>query len=118
MRNLIAPISLLLLSLSEPRAHAHAFLDRANPLVGSTVSTVPPEVSLTFTQSLEGSFSTVQVTGPNGARVDQGTPQVSGNTMRVGIKASGAGTYHVRWRALSVDTHTTQGSFSFHVRGQ
>ena len=38
--------------------------------------------------------------------------------MRVGIKASGAGTYHVRWRALSVDTHTTQGSFSFHVRGQ
>ena len=118
MRNLIAPISLLLLLLSDPRAHAHAFLDRANPLVGSTVSTVPSEVSLTFTQSLEGSFSTVQVTGPNGARVDQGTPQVSGNTMRVGIKASGAGTYHVRWRALSVDTHTTQGSFSFHVGGQ
>ena len=118
MRNLIAPISLLLLSLSDPRAYAHAFLDRANPLVGSTVSTVPSEVSLTFTQSLEGAFSTVQVTGPNGARVDQGTPQVSGNTMRVGIKASGAGTYRLRWRALSVDTHTTQGNFSFHVGGQ
>jgi methionine-rich copper-binding protein CopC len=38
--------------------------------------------------------------------------------MRVGIRASGAGTYHVHWRALSVDTHTTQGSFAFHVGAQ
>ena len=38
--------------------------------------------------------------------------------MRVGINASGSGTYHVRWRALSVDTHTTQGSFTFHVGGR
>jgi copper resistance protein C len=25
------------------------------------------------------------------------------------------GTYKVHWQALSVDTHKTQGSFSFHV---
>jgi copper resistance protein C len=115
MRILIIAVSLLLLSLGASGARAHAFLERASPLVGSTVSVAPQEVSLTFTQNLEGAFSTVQITGPNGARVDQGKPQVSGNTMRVGIKASGAGTYHVRWRALSVDTHTTQGSFPFHV---
>jgi methionine-rich copper-binding protein CopC len=64
---------------------------------------------------LEPSFSTVAVTGPNGARVDAGKAQISGNTMRVGLKATGAGTYHVHWHALSVDTHTTQGSFTFHV---
>jgi methionine-rich copper-binding protein CopC len=38
--------------------------------------------------------------------------------MRVGIRAAGAGTYRVHWRALSVDTHTTQGSFAFHVGAQ
>ena len=118
MRILIATVSLLLLSLGVSVARAHAFLDHASPSVGSTVGAAPHEVSLTFTQNLEGAFSTIQVTGPNGARVDQSKPQVSGNTMRVGIMASGAGTYHVHWRALSVDTHTTEGSFTFHVGGR
>jgi methionine-rich copper-binding protein CopC len=40
---------------------------------------------------------------------------VSGNTMRVSIRGTGAGTYRVTWRVLSVDTHTTQGNFTFRV---
>jgi methionine-rich copper-binding protein CopC len=120
MRTLLTMTTALFLSLaamaSAPTgAQAHAFLDHASPLVGSTVPTAPHELSLSFTQNLEPSFSTVEVTGPNGARVDQGKPQISGNTMRVGLKASGPGAYHVHWHALSVDTHTTQGSFTFHV---
>ena len=102
-------------ALAATGAQAHAFLDHASPLVGSTVPTAPHELSLSFTQSLEPSFSTVEVTGPNGARVDQGKPQISGNSMRIGLKPSGPGAYHVHWHALSVDTHTTQGSFTFHV---
>ena len=105
----------VLISLVTTAAQAHAFLDHATPLVGSTVATAPNELSLSFTQNLEASFSSVEVTGPNGARVDAGKAQISGNTMRVGLKAAGPGTYHVHWHALSVDTHTTQGSFTFHV---
>ena len=107
----------VLISLVTTAAQAHAFLDHATPLVGSTVATAPNELSLSFTQNLEASFSSVEVTGPNGARVDAGKAQISGNTMRVGLKAAGPGTYHVNWHALSVDTHTTQGSFTFHVGG-
>jgi methionine-rich copper-binding protein CopC len=117
MRMRIFVISLLLTALGAAAAQAHAFLDHASPLVGSSVATAPREVSLTFTQNLEAAFSNVEVTGPNGARVDAGKPQISGNTMRVGLKAAGPGTYHVRWHALSVDTHTTQGSFTFRVGG-
>ena len=115
MRTLIAVVMLLGAALGAGPAQAHAFLDHASPLVGSTVDAAPHEVSLSFTQNLEPSFSTVEVTGPNGARVDVGKAQISGNTMRVGLKAAGSGTYHVHWHALSVDTHTTQGSFTFHV---
>jgi len=111
-------ISLLLAALSNAAAHAHAFLDHASPLVGSTVASAPREVSLTFTQNLEATFSSVQVTGPNGARIDAGKPQISGNTMHVGLKAAGPGIYHVRWHALSVDTHKTEGSFTFSVGGR
>jgi copper resistance protein C len=118
MRLRILLTSLLLAIFSNGAAQAHAFLDHASPLVGSTVASAPREVSLTFTQNLEAAFSSVEVTGPNGARVDAGKPQISGNTMHVGLKAAGPGTYHVRWHALSVDTHKTEGSFTFSVGGR
>ena len=68
-------------------------------------------------ENLEAGFSSVEVTDANGARVDQGKTQISGNTMRVGLKSLPPGTYRVRWHALSVDTHKTEGSFSFRVGG-
>jgi methionine-rich copper-binding protein CopC len=118
MRKLLIIASLLLVPLATTAARAHAFLDHASPLVGSTVPSAPHEVVLTFTQNLEASFSTVTVTDANGARVDEGKPRISGNTMQVGLKGSAPGTYKVHWHALSVDTHTTEGSFSFTVGGK
>jgi methionine-rich copper-binding protein CopC len=118
MRKLLVIASLLLVPLATTAARAHAFLDHASPLVGSTVPSAPHEVVLTFTQNLEASFSTVTVTDSGGARVDAGKPQISGNTMSIGLKGSAPGTYKVHWHALSVDTHTTEGSFSFTVGGK
>jgi methionine-rich copper-binding protein CopC len=117
MRKFLTLVPLLLIALAPVAAQAHAFLDHASPLVGSTVPAAPHEVVLTFTQNLEPAFSTAQVTDSSGARVDQGKAQVSGNTMTVGLKALGAGSYKVHWHALSVDTHTTEGAFTFTVGG-
>ena len=111
-------VSLALAALGTVAARAHAFLDHASPLVGSTVSSAPRELSLTFTQNLEAGFGSVEVTDANGGRVDQGKPQISGNTMRVGLKTLPQGTYRVRWHVLSVDTHKTEGSFTFSVGGR
>ena len=117
MRKFFLLVSLLLLSLTPVAAQAHAFLDHASPLVGSTVAAAPHEVALTFTQNLEPAFSTVQVTDAGGARVDEGKAQVSGNTMTIGLKSLGPGSYKVHWHALSVDTHSSEGTFTFHVGG-
>src|ERR1700756_4314969 len=117
MRKLLILVGLLL-PLAATAAQAHAFLDHASPAVGSSVASAPSEVVLTFTQNLEASFSTVSVTGPSGASVATGKASVSGNTMRVGLKGSGPGTYKIHWHALSVDTHSTEGSFSFTVGGK
>src|SRR5712671_6446100 len=107
----VALIPLLLL-LVTGEATAHALLDRAEPRVGNTVATAPREVTLWFTQKLEAAFSTVTVTNAAGQRVDTGKPRVSGNQMTVSLRSGAAGTYHVTWRVLSVDTHTTDGSFT------
>jgi copper resistance protein C len=116
MRNVIVVAIVLFTALAPSSALAHAFLDHASPRVGSTVASVPHELTLWFTQNLEPAFSRVEVTGPKGASV-AGKARISGNTMHVGIKAAGPGTYHVHWQALSVDTHKTQGIFSFTVGG-
>jgi len=118
MQTRIAIVAAFFIALASSTAEAHAHLDHAVPAVGSTVPTAPHEVTLTFTQNLEPAFSTIEVTDATGARVDQGKPQVGGNTMSIGLKALGPGTYHVHWHALSVDTHTTQDEFTFRVGGQ
>jgi methionine-rich copper-binding protein CopC len=118
MRTAILIISLALALFGTVAARAHAFLDHASPLVGSTVPSSPSDLTLTFTQKLEAAFSSVQVMDANGARVDQGKAQISGNVMRVGLKSLAAGSYRVRWQVLSVDAHKTEGSFTFRVGGQ
>lgn len=114
MRSLIANAALALILVAGP-AGAHALLDHAEPRVGSTVSTPPREVSLSFTQRLEPAFSGAQVYDASGARVDVGRAQIAGSVMRIALKALAPGTYRVRWKVLSVDTHTTEGSFTFRV---
>ena len=112
----IAILALLpALLLGSAGALAHAYLDRASPLVGSTVASSPAQVILYFTQNLERRFSRVEVRNAAGARVDLGNVSVSGSVIRVGIRGLAPGRYSVHWRVLSVDTHTTEGHFGFNV---
>jgi methionine-rich copper-binding protein CopC len=94
-------------------AHAHAMLDHSVPAVGSSVGSAS-KVTLYFTQQIEPRFSGAEVRSASGARVDSGK-SISGNVMRISLKALPVGTYTVSWHVLSVDTHTTQGSFNFRV---
>jgi len=112
--SLIAIIPLVLV-LASGAAQAHAFLDHAEPRVGNKIASPPHQVTLWFTQKLEPAFSSVTVTNAAGERVDSGKARVSGNQMSVSLRPGGAGTYRVNWRVLSVDTHTSDGSFTFQV---
>ncbi len=112
--SLVSIIPLLVL-LATGEAAAHTTLDHAEPRVGTKVAATPSEVTLWFTQKLEPAFSTITVTNSAGERVDTGKTRVSGSQMSVSLRPGGGGTYHVTWRVLSVDSHTTDGSFTFQV---
>jgi hypothetical protein len=99
-------------------AGAHAFLDHATPAVGSAVRASPAQVKLWFTQKLEPAFSTARVSDRSGKQVDKGDPQVDradATLLRVSLPQLAPGTYRVTWRVLSVDTHVTEGDFTFNV---
>ncbi|HEX5210251.1 MAG TPA: copper resistance protein CopC [Pseudolabrys sp.] len=114
MKRILTIIALLATPIA---VHAHAMLDRASPRVGSTVTTAPKELLLWFTEKLEPAFSTAEVRNAQGtvqsgkARVDAGDR----TELHVPLRALPPGTYSVVWRVLSVDTHRTQGTFSFTV---
>jgi methionine-rich copper-binding protein CopC len=106
-------------TLGAPAVQAHAFLDHASPAVGSTVPTAPETVTMWFTQELEPAFTTATVTDASGNTVDTGPAQVDPKDpteLRVPLKKLSPGTYTVSWHALSVDTHTTTGHFTFEIK--
>jgi len=100
-------------------AGAHAFLDHATPAVGSMVHGAPAQVRLWFTQELEPAFSSVRVLDASGKQVDAKDKQLDAkdaSIMRVSLPPLPPGKYRVVWRALSIDTHATDGDFTFEVR--
>jgi len=99
-------------------AEAHAFLDHAEPKVGSTVKGSPTEVKIWFTEELEGAFSKIEVFDAQGKEVDQKNVKVDPadkSVMSVALPKLPAGTYKVVWNAVAVDTHHTTGTFTFEV---
>lgn len=105
-------------SLLIPSAGAHAFLERASPAVGSTVHSSPTQVKLWFSQRLEAAFSTLHVFDASGNEVKAGSTVVDAAdaaTMSSSLPGLAPGTYRVKWRVLSVDSHVTEGEFTFQV---
>lgn len=120
-RTLLTPLRLCIAALgiaAGTAAHAHAFLDQAEPRVGSTIPSAPGEVKLRFSEPLENAFSTIQVTDAQGHRVDAGPARVDAQDrtlLRVPLARLGPGDYTASWRVISLDTHATEGRFTFHV---
>ncbi len=112
------PLVLLCLFAFAATAEAHARLESASPPVGGTVQAPPKQVAITFSEEVEPVFSTIEVTDAAGKRVDSGKPDRAPDkpqVLVVGLQPLGPGIYRVVWHAVSVDTHRTQGSYSFTV---
>ena len=117
LRLALLALSAAILLLPEA-ALAHSGLVRSSPQAGSTVESAPKEVVLSFSETLEPVFSAIDVRDAKGEAVHAGKASVDPEKrtqMRIGLKALPPGTYKVIWRVLSVDTHRSQGSFTFRV---
>lgn len=114
-----AAVVVLLIVLGGSAAHAHAFLDRAEPGVGSTLAAAPAQIRIWFTEALEPAFSTIAVTDSQGHAVAKGKAKIDAADpmlLEVELMPLAPGTYTVKWRVISVDTHPTEGDFTFTVK--
>jgi methionine-rich copper-binding protein CopC len=114
-RFLSATAALIFAAAAVGESVAHAFLERANPPVGGTVS-APAEIRLWFSEPLEPRFLRMQLANAAGQRIATGQAAiVGGNQLVVRVPRLGPGIYRVSWKIVSVDTHKTEGSFTFEV---
>jgi methionine-rich copper-binding protein CopC len=121
MQRILKPfiIAVLASSLAATGALAHAFLDHAVPGVGMTVSGPVQQLRLWYTQGVVTAFSSFSVASSTGGSIPVSKPVNDPSDQQQVIvrlgRALGPGSYTVTWRVLSVDTHTTTGTFHFTV---
>jgi copper resistance protein C len=97
---------------------AHAFLDHAQPAVGSQIHSAPAQVKIWFTEKLEPALSKIQVFNASGQEVDKRDVKINKSNaavLTVSLPELKPGKYKVVWHAVSVDTHVTTGNFTFEL---
>jgi len=104
-----------LVLLAAPVA-AHAVLTGTQPQRGATVTDHLDLVVLEFSEPV--AFAQVQVTGPDGTRVEEGTPVERGETVEQPLSSPlEPGTYTVAFRTTSDDGHPIEDTFEFAYKG-
>lgn len=130
MKRLVKPsVALALLALvvvAGPTrlVSAHAELERAEPPINGTVSAVPAQVEIWFSEEVDTEQTTIAVFGPDGTQADLRNTTVDLNDpehkhVTVSLKpALPAGVYTVEWESLSAeDRDEASGSYTFTVTG-
>lgn len=99
-------------------AWAHAHLKSQTPAANSTVAS-PGQLQLQFSEGVEAGFSQVTVSDASGASIAlKPLASASGDKKTLLVVPSqplAAGDYTVNWKVVSVDTHSSSGSYQFKV---
>lgn len=96
-------------------AAAHNTLIGSSPADGSTVSSAPTSVTLTFDEPVANYQPVMTVTGPNGNSFAGADPVVNGSTVSIGVSAGPAGRYTAAYRVVSADGHPVDGEIGYTV---
>jgi len=106
------------IGMAPAAALAHAFLNQAAPPVGGTVPASPKEIRLTFSEGIEPRFSGIDLATDDGRTVATGAAAVdptNDKQLVLAVPPLVPGRYRVHWHVVSVDTHRTEGEYSFVV---
>lgn len=101
-------------------ASAHSFPETESPAAGETVNGAPSQVSIKYDAPIEKLFAGLQVLDPAGKDEAAGPVQVSDDSWTLSVKLNKLvpGDYTVKWHVVCIDTHHTEGSYTFTVAGK
>jgi copper resistance protein C len=118
LKKALTSFALLATFATATSAFAHAHLQSQTPAANST-ATAPKELRLNFSEGVEDQFTKVTLTTDSGAAVAVKSIATDPADKKILIVTPAAplsaGQYKVQWHAVSVDTHKSDGSYSFKV---
>lgn len=100
-------------------AGAHAFLDRALPSIGGTITSSPQDVRLHFSERVEPAFSGVELFTAEGQPINTPAATIDpGDSAQLvlHVPSLAAGRYKVTWHVVSADTHRIHGDYVFEIK--
>jgi methionine-rich copper-binding protein CopC len=117
IRTTLAALVALVASMSA--VLAHAILVASTVADGGTIASTEREIRLTFSEAVEPRFSSFKVEAATGS--DAAVSVVFDDKDRKEVmlilqQPLPAGSYRVRWKVVTADTHQTEGRFVFAIR--
>jgi methionine-rich copper-binding protein CopC len=107
---------LLVVALPPSPVAAHAILLVSEPAAGATLDAAPSEIRLEFNEAIEADFGQLQVSGPDGRRLDEEPPTADGTIVTSPLAiATQAGTHTVAYRIISADGHPVEGELIYEL---
>lgn len=99
---------------------AHAELVAAKPAADATVATSPPELDLTFSESIDLKFSGAKLEDSKGSNIPLSPASLAKDNDKTLVipltKPLPGGNYVVTWHNLSRDGHKMKGTLKFTVK--
>jgi copper resistance protein C len=98
---------------------AHAIMVKSQPVVDSTIAESPKQVDVWFNDKVGSEYKALAVIDSAGKRVDNkdaAQETFDQSHLYVTIPQLPPGTYNVRYRVVSIDTHIVTGKFKFTIK--
>lgn len=117
--NLLQTLLFSVALLSPLGAQAHAILVKSQPAKDETVAQAPKQIDLWFNDPVRSEYKALAVIDSEGKRVDNRDVEQSltdGSNIHATVQDLAPGTYTVRYRVVSQDTHIVTGKFQFTVK--
>jgi methionine-rich copper-binding protein CopC len=119
IRKIIKPALLLAALFSPIPALAHAILVKSQPAKDETVKESPKQIDLWFNDAVRSEYKALAVIDSSGKRVDNHDVEqtlTDGSHIHATVPTLAPGTYTIRYRVVSEDTHIVTGKFEFTVK--
>lgn len=116
MKKTYAALALATTIALAPAASAHDELTGTTPKNGTTLTSAPKSLDLTFAEKPLAVGNQISVKSPDGSTANI-TPSVDGSTVSAPFTSHGNGAYTVTWRVVSSDGHPISGSYGFTLKG-
>ncbi|HCT98936.1 MAG TPA: copper resistance protein CopC [Methylococcaceae bacterium] len=116
---ILFPIACLSLSLFSLPAFSHAIMVKSSPVENEILAVSPKQIDIWFNDKVGGEYKALAVIDSVGNRVDNKDVQqevLDASHLYCTIPTLPAGTYTIRYRVVSIDTHIVTGKFQFTIK--